>query len=126
MRLLISKVNRDAAWRTPRLFRWRLATPRRFTYGGADVRQARGAAAERRRFTVTFRTHPPIVSTHSTTDLLPSDGPTLVSRPSWGARPFTLWAGLIAAIFFVGIAPTLDWLEFSSGSENLVVGTVLE
>jgi 4-amino-4-deoxy-L-arabinose transferase-like glycosyltransferase len=32
----------------------------------------------------------------------------------------------IAAGFFVCIAPTLSWLEFSSGSENLVVATALE
>ena len=34
--------------------------------------------------------------------------------------------GLIAALFLVVIAPTLSWLEFSGGSENLVVATVLE
>src|SRR5207249_1691221 len=32
----------------------------------------------------------------------------------------------IAAFFFAAIAPTLSWLEFSSGSENLVAETVLE
>src|SRR3954447_27059184 len=42
------------------------------------------------------------------------------------ALRFTLKAIAIAAVFFAGISPTLDWLEFSSGSENLVVETVLE
>src|SRR5580765_6945060 len=32
----------------------------------------------------------------------------------------------IAALVFAAVAPTLSWLEFSSGSENLVVETVLE
>jgi 4-amino-4-deoxy-L-arabinose transferase-like glycosyltransferase len=35
-------------------------------------------------------------------------------------------AVLVAALFFAVIAPTLDWLEFSGGSENLVVGAVVE
>jgi 4-amino-4-deoxy-L-arabinose transferase-like glycosyltransferase len=39
---------------------------------------------------------------------------------------FTLLSLLLAGLFFAGIAPTLTWLEFSSGSENLVVGTALE
>src|SRR6476620_10906032 len=42
------------------------------------------------------------------------------------AMRFTLKAIAIAAVFFAGISPTLTWLEFSSGSENLVVETVLE
>jgi 4-amino-4-deoxy-L-arabinose transferase-like glycosyltransferase len=33
---------------------------------------------------------------------------------------------LIAALFFVVAAPTLSWLEFSNGSENLNVATALE
>jgi 4-amino-4-deoxy-L-arabinose transferase-like glycosyltransferase len=33
---------------------------------------------------------------------------------------------VIAAAFFVASAPTLDWLEFSSSMENLVVATALE
>jgi len=33
---------------------------------------------------------------------------------------------VIAALFFAAIAPTLRWLEFSGGSENLVVATALE
>src|SRR3954452_7287298 len=32
----------------------------------------------------------------------------------------------IASLVFAAVAPTLSWLEFSSGSENLVVETVLE
>src|SRR4051812_50126545 len=32
----------------------------------------------------------------------------------------------IAALVFAAVAPTLSWLEFSSGSENLVVEAVLE
>ena len=40
--------------------------------------------------------------------------------PSW------LTALLVAAAFFAAVAPTLPWLEFAGGSENLVVQTVLE
>ena len=43
-----------------------------------------------------------------------------------GNRLFCIHALLIAGGFFLGVAPTLTWLEFSGGSENLVVGTVLE
>jgi 4-amino-4-deoxy-L-arabinose transferase-like glycosyltransferase len=39
--------------------------------------------------------------------------------------PFLAALG-IAALVFAAVAPTLSWLEFSSGSENLVVETVLE
>ena len=45
---------------------------------------------------------------------------------TYGAARFTLKAVAIGAVFFIGILPTLSWLEFSSGSENLVVETVLE
>ncbi len=37
-----------------------------------------------------------------------------------------IYAWLIAALVFVAIAPTLRWMEFSGGSEDLNVGTVLE
>ena len=37
-----------------------------------------------------------------------------------------LTAILLAAAFFVAIAPTLMWLEFSSRMENLVTATALE
>jgi hypothetical protein len=37
---------------------------------------------------------------------------------------FTALALILAAVVFAAVAPTLAWLEFSSGSENLVVGTV--
>jgi 4-amino-4-deoxy-L-arabinose transferase-like glycosyltransferase len=40
-------------------------------------------------------------------------------------RPLLL-AVLMAAAFFAAVAPTLRWQEFSGGSENLVVETVLE
>src|SRR4051794_4731127 len=40
--------------------------------------------------------------------------------------PYFLTALGIAALVFAAVAPTLSWLEFSSGSENLVVETVLE
>lgn len=48
-------------------------------------------------------------------------------REPHGALP-RMWLGavVIAAAFFVAIAPTLAWLEFAGGSENLVVETVLE
>src|SRR5438128_7173307 len=39
--------------------------------------------------------------------------------------PFLAAVGL-AALVFAAVAPTLAWLEFSSGSENLVVESVLE
>jgi 4-amino-4-deoxy-L-arabinose transferase-like glycosyltransferase len=39
---------------------------------------------------------------------------------------FTLYAFLIAGVFFAGTAPTLTWRDFCGGSENLVVVTVLE
>src|SRR4051812_28235850 len=39
--------------------------------------------------------------------------------PGYGA------ALLVAALFFAAVAPTLNWLEFSGGSENLVVGAVV-
>lgn len=42
-----------------------------------------------------------------------------------GARTW-LDALVITAAFFAAIAPTLTWLEFAGGSENLVVETVLE
>jgi len=32
----------------------------------------------------------------------------------------------IALAFFVAVAPTLPWQEFSSGPENLVVATAME
>src|SRR5688572_27004446 len=32
----------------------------------------------------------------------------------------------IALFYFIATAPTLRWMEFSSGSENLVVATTLE
>src|SRR6476659_4096454 len=38
-------------------------------------------------------------------------------------RSFAL---LIALAFFVAIAPTLPWQEFSSGPENLVLATAME
>lgn len=37
-----------------------------------------------------------------------------------------LYAAILAALVFFAVAPTLTWLEFSSGPENLVVETVLE
>ena len=46
--------------------------------------------------------------------------------PVLSATRFSLFCALIAAIVFVTVAPTLRWLEFSSGSENLVVESVLE
>src|SRR6478752_4484532 len=39
--------------------------------------------------------------------------------------PFLAAIG-VAALVFVAVAPTLSWLEFSSGSENLVIESVLE
>src|SRR2546421_7316481 len=47
------------------------------------------------------------------------------------AEPMPAWkfwsvSALIAAAFFAAVAPTLTWLDFSGGSENLVVGTMLE
>jgi len=43
------------------------------------------------------------------------------------STPRSAWPGvLIAALFFVVAAPTLSWLEFSNGSENLNIATALE
>jgi 4-amino-4-deoxy-L-arabinose transferase-like glycosyltransferase len=42
------------------------------------------------------------------------------SAREWAARI------LIPLLFFAATAPTLPWLEFSSGAENLVVGTAME
>ncbi len=42
------------------------------------------------------------------------------------ALRFTLLAAALAAIVFTAIAPTLISLEFSGGSENLIVGPILE
>ncbi|MDB5325163.1 MAG: family glycosyltransferase [Phycisphaerales bacterium] len=41
------------------------------------------------------------------------------------ARAWAL-AVLIAAAFFAAVAPTLGWLDYSSGNENIVVQTALE
>jgi 4-amino-4-deoxy-L-arabinose transferase-like glycosyltransferase len=43
-----------------------------------------------------------------------------VNLPRWA-----VWLGLLL-IFFGGIAPTLSWLEFSGGLENLNIDTALE
>src|SRR4051812_44769463 len=55
-----------------------------------------------------------------------SDSPP--AAPTLGERPPRAWLAslLIAAAFFAAVAPTLPWLEFAGGSENLVVETVLE
>src|SRR5688572_1623652 len=44
------------------------------------------------------------------------------------ARPTFGMAGAagVVLLIFISVAPTLTWLEFSNGSENLVVQTVLE
>src|SRR3954467_652936 len=36
-----------------------------------------------------------------------------------------VWVGIVA-LFFTAIAPTLSWLEFSGGMENLNIATALE
>ena len=48
------------------------------------------------------------------------------ARPTLLARRPALVALLVSAGFFAAVAPTLRWQEFSGGSENLVVETVLE
>ncbi|HEX8323237.1 MAG TPA: glycosyltransferase family 39 protein [Tepidisphaeraceae bacterium] len=47
---------------------------------------------------------------------------------STDVSPRRAWALalLIAATFFAAVAPTLNWLQFSSGNENLVVQAALE
>src|SRR5687768_13387008 len=42
--------------------------------------------------------------------------------------PLLRWGAplLVALLFFSAVAPTLTWLEFSNGSENLNVATVLD
>src|SRR5258706_11845920 len=46
-------------------------------------------------------------------------------EPSRNLPRWLVWSGLIL-IFFGGIAPTLPWLEFSGGMENLNIATALE
>src|SRR3954465_2507455 len=55
-----------------------------------------------------------------------SDTPS--AAPTLGERPPRAWLAslLIAAAVFAAVAPTLSWLQFAGGSENLVVETVLE
>ena len=48
------------------------------------------------------------------------------SEPPPRPRASLLAPFLVAALFFAAIAPTLPWLQFAGGSENLVVETVLE
>jgi len=36
-----------------------------------------------------------------------------------------IWVGIVA-LFFAAVAPTLSWLEFSGGMENLNIATALE
>jgi 4-amino-4-deoxy-L-arabinose transferase-like glycosyltransferase len=49
-----------------------------------------------------------------------------VPDQSQSPRRRRLLPWLVAGAFFVAIAPTLPWLQFAGGSENLVVETVLE
>src|SRR6185503_16611709 len=51
-----------------------------------------------------------------------------MSEPSSEQKVIGGWptAIFLAATFFAAIAPTLDWLEFGSSMENLVVATALE
>ncbi|MGC4030808.1 MAG: glycosyltransferase family 39 protein [Tepidisphaeraceae bacterium] len=48
------------------------------------------------------------------------------SAPELSVRRAWCLAVLIAALFFAAVAPTLHWLEFTSGNENIVVQTALE
>jgi 4-amino-4-deoxy-L-arabinose transferase-like glycosyltransferase len=57
--------------------------------------------------------------THTVPALSPLPTP---HRPT----PYFFAAFGVAALVFAAVAPTLSWLEFSSGSENLVVESVLE
>lgn len=52
----------------------------------------------------------------------------LADNPTAELSPQRAWAWAlgICAIFFLAVAPTLSWLEFSGGSENLNAATVLE
>ncbi|HLL90755.1 MAG TPA: hypothetical protein VK324_15745, partial [Tepidisphaeraceae bacterium] len=61
----------------------------------------------------------------TTTTVAPmTPAPTAAAPPR--ARRAWPYALIVPAVLFLAIAPTLTWLEFSSGSENLNVGTVLE
>src|SRR5689334_2392205 len=51
--------------------------------------------------------------------------PRAPATSQYSLPPFFAALG-VAALVFAAVAPTLSWLEFSSGSENLVVETVLE
>ena len=51
-----------------------------------------------------------------------------MSEPSSEQKVIGGWptAIFLAATFFAAIAPTVDWLEFGSSMENLVVATAME
>src|SRR5690349_15836071 len=51
--------------------------------------------------------------------------PRAPATSQYSLPPFFAALG-VAALVFVAVAPTLSWLEFSSGSENLVIESVLE
>lgn len=53
-------------------------------------------------------------------------GPDEPPEPAFSLARWRLLAGLGALSIVLAIGPTLGWLEFSSGAENLVAGTVLE
>jgi 4-amino-4-deoxy-L-arabinose transferase-like glycosyltransferase len=49
----------------------------------------------------------------------------LKSEPQRSVSRALVWVGIVA-LFFAAIAPTLSWLEFSGGMENLNIATALE
>ena len=67
------------------------------------------------------------MATGSPIEMMPDLNGGSAQAPRTGRRlPPALLAVAIAAVFFAAVAPTLSWLEFSNGSENLVAETVLE
>src|SRR5258706_141792 len=54
-----------------------------------------------------------------------AEGAAVISQPKPSAPRAIVWIGIVA-LFFGAIAPTLSWLEFSGGMENLNIATALE
>lgn len=61
-----------------------------------------------------------------TSDPIESDLPAAADLRPYPAAPWRLYGVLAALLFAVVIFPTLGWLEFGNGSENLVTQSVLE
>jgi 4-amino-4-deoxy-L-arabinose transferase-like glycosyltransferase len=61
-----------------------------------------------------------------TSDRIESDLPAAGDLRPYPTAPWRLYGVVAVAFFAVAIVPTLGWLEFANGSENLVTESVLE